>query len=238
MEHDGDNSDDDDVIKEENDDKHYMKDVRSEHLQEIVKNASALSDQDIKNLIAQHGLKIFITELKELKYGFENLKYDKWYLVYCNGNKNKPAHWISIIKTIDNEEDLLLVFDSFGRHLEDIFNDHNVDEEIEFEPAENFLTLTENWQGPISQVCGYYQCVFAFLFQKTKHNIGSFQKILNSLLTEVDDDDTPSDDLGVITFNNDKTIVYMFSKFFDYSSLNTTIHQLIEVSHQHQNVLF
>jgi hypothetical protein len=228
------NADDEDIIKERRDDKEYTEEVNNEQLHEVLKVQTALTDHDIKGLMNQLGVNIYVIELQTLyDRGFDDLKKHRWYLVYCNKDGSpRPAHWISIVKTDENGEELLLVYDSFGRHLEDIFKQHGYDVDLEHDSL--YITITGNYQGPISQVCGYYQCLFCALSSKTEHDIELFQELLEHLFIEVNDILTTSEDLGIRTFNNDKIALCAFSKVFDTSELNNTIKRLLEVSVNHQ----
>lgn len=230
-------SEDEDIIKENKDDAAYMKYADEEEIDEFFSAKIALTNSDVANLLMQHGIHIEECELSDLyHHGFSNLKMDRWYLVFCPEHERNPSHWISVLVTMDEEssgEPIVLVFDSFGRHIEDVFKEHGYKEDMLDE--ESFITVTGNYQGAISQVCGYYQCMFAYLYANVKQHIEVFQSILNLLLIEVEEKTTRSDDIGLITFNNDKITTYVFSKAFDTSNLSPIINKILQVRHRLTN---
>jgi hypothetical protein len=218
-----------DLIQEEKmEDDAYEQTALDYDSAKILLNQTALSEHDIKSLLGQIGTKVTVENLSALN--FFNMKPKKWYLIFCEGiDGQKPAHWISCV----SHGDLIYVFDSFGRHIQDIYLEHKinpVNEEVFSEPMD-FITLTDNYQGPVSQACGYYQCVFGAIFRQ--QNPEQFKEITSSLFTSVDDDETNPTNLGVITFHNDKVAIKVFKEVFtitdNISSANFK-RKLIQVS--------
>jgi hypothetical protein len=202
-----------DIIEEaenQREDNAYVKTAMSIDNANLILNQTALSDLDIKLLLTQHGIKIKVIDLNKLN--FKDLILKHWNLIYCNGNKKTPPHWIGCV-SMGNE---VYIFDSFGRHIQDIYEDHKImpkNEEVFTEP-EDFITLTENVQGPISQACGYYQCVYAAIFMPQKSPT-QFNEIISRLFSEVQEAPIIA---GIVSFHNDKAAVTVFGQLFTVTS--------------------
>ena len=196
----------------------YGKITDRQGTQGLTKEGCSLSDRDLHELFAQIGIQLIIIELKDFLKSYSEIPDGQWVIVYCPAYKpqNHEAHWLGAM----NDMGYTALFDTFGRHILDIIEDHGSPPTPKRFNPDNFVTLTGDLQGDISIVCGYYLCVFADLLTvKCGGDYDQFDQALDELFID-NSNMAVSAKVALVHYFNDERCIQLFAKCFDVSQLN------------------
>lgn len=173
--------------------------------------SGALNNNQIIEL-AHNVLKIDL-HLSDLRTVVEDIvnQPNEVFLVMCPATETLENHWILIYPSPEIAG-LMDVFDSYGRHMEDILLEHNLPSDLLDDPTVRWITQSNHVEPDKSSYCGQYCLIFLFLFARADDITHAF-KAFNELFYELQSTLFPemNTELGGI---NEKRCIEIFRQLY------------------------